>query len=137
MDIILKNIDWYFYTKRYVNKRMIQKLPIDILNEILSVSDELDRGYQLKELFLDIIKHANYEAAKEQLLLWIDLCKESNIQKFIEVSKTITNWLQYIVNYFSTELYCICENSSFKTWWFLVQNIFCLNHSKHNIRDNI
>ena len=27
------------------------------------ISDELDRGYQIKELFLDIIKHGMYEDA--------------------------------------------------------------------------
>ena len=29
------------------------------------ISAELDRGYQLKELFLDIIKHGTYEDVKE------------------------------------------------------------------------
>lgn len=99
------DIDWYVYTKRYINKKMVQKLPIDILNEILAVSDELDRGYQLKELFLDIVKHATYENVKEQLLVWIDLCKESNIPEFIEASKTINNWLEYIVNSFMDKRY--------------------------------
>ena len=69
------------------------------------ISDELDRWYQLKELFLNIIKHGTYEDAKEQLLAWIDLCKESNIPEFIEVSKTINNWLEYIVNSFIDKRY--------------------------------
>lgn len=99
------DIDWYAYTQRYVKGRMIKKLPIDILNEILAVSDELDRGYQLKELFLDIIKHGTYENAKEQLLAWIDLCKESNILEFIEASNTINNWIDYIVNSFIDKRY--------------------------------
>lgn len=99
------DIDWYVYTVRYVNKRKIKRLPIDILNEILEISDELDRGYQLKELFLDIVKHATYENAKEQILAWIDLCNESNILEFIEASKTINNWLDYIVNSFIDKRY--------------------------------
>ena len=98
-------IDWYVYTTRYINKKKVRKLPIDILNDILAISDELDRGYQLKELFLDIIKHATYEDAKEQFLVWIDLCKESNILEFIEASKTINNWLDYIVNSFMDKRY--------------------------------
>jgi len=98
-------IDWYVYTVRYVNKRKMKRLPIDILNEILKISDELDRGYQLKELFLDIVKHATYENAKEQILLWIDLCNESNIPEFVEASKTINNWLDYIVNSFIDKRY--------------------------------
>lgn len=99
------DIDWYVYINRYVNGRKIKRLPIDILNEILAVSDELDRGYQLKELFLDIIKHGTYENAKKQLLAWIDLCRESNIPEFIEASKTINNWLDYIVNSFIDKRY--------------------------------
>lgn len=99
------DIEWYVYVKRYINKKEVRKLPIDILNEMLMISDELDRGYQLKELFLDIIKHGTYEDAKEQLLAWIDLCKESNIPEFIEASKTINNWLEYIVNSFIDKRY--------------------------------
>lgn len=99
------DMDWYVYTNRYVHGRKIKRLPIDILDEMLLVSDELNRGYQLKELFLDIIKHGTYENAEEQLLAWIDLCKEGNISEFIEASKTINNWLEYIVNSFMDKRY--------------------------------
>ena len=99
------DIDWYVYTNRYVHGRKIKRLPIDILDEMLLVSDELNRGYQLKELFLDIIKHGTYENAKEQLLAWIDLCKESNISEFRETSNTINNWIDYIVNSFIDKRY--------------------------------
>lgn len=65
------------------------------------ISDELDRGYQLKELFLDIIHHdLTPEEAKIELENWIDLCNESNINEFIEAAKTINNWLEYICNSF-------------------------------------
>lgn len=99
------DINWYVYTERYVNGRRIKRLPIDILNEILAISDEINRGYQLKEMFLDIVKKGTYENAKEQLLAWIELCEESNIPEFIEVSKTINNWLEYIVNSFIDKRY--------------------------------
>ena len=99
------DIDWYVYTQRYENGKMIKKLPIDIINNILKISDELDRAYQLKELFLDIIKHSTYENATEQLLIWIDLCKESKIPEMVEASKTINNWLEYIVNSFIDKRY--------------------------------
>lgn len=99
------DIDWYVYTQRYENGKMIKKLSIDIINNILKISDELDRAYQLKELFLDIIKHSTYENATEQLLIWIDLCKESKIPEMVEASKTINNWLEYIVNSFIDKRY--------------------------------
>ena len=99
------DIDWYVYTQRYENGKMIKKLPIDILNNILKINDELDRAYQLKELFLDIIKHGTYENATEQLLTWMEVCKESKIPEMVEASKTINNWLEYIVNSFIDKRY--------------------------------
>ena len=95
------DINWYVYTKRYEHGRQVDKLPIDILNELLNINDELERGYQLKELFLDIIHHdLTPEEAKVELENWIELCIESNINEFIEASKTINNWLEYICNSF-------------------------------------
>ncbi len=94
------DISWYVYVKRYEKGRLVYKLPKDILSDMLSLNDELDRGYDLKELFLDIINKSTYETAKADLLAWIDLCNESKIPEFIEASNTINNWLEYIVNSF-------------------------------------
>ena len=94
------DINWYVYVKIYEKGRYVYKLPKNILNEILSISDELNRGYDLKELFLDIVDNSNYENALVDLNIWIDLCKQSKISEFIEASKTIENWLPYIVNSF-------------------------------------
>lgn len=94
------DINWYVYVKRYEKGRYVYKLPKNILNEILSLDDELNRGYDLKELFLDIVNNSSYETAESDLLIWMDLCKESKIPEFIEASKTIENWLEYIVNSF-------------------------------------
>ena len=75
-------------------------LPGDILNKIFEISDEIKRGYELKELFLDIVNHSLYENVTADLLAWINLCEESNIEEFIEASKTINNWIEYIANSF-------------------------------------
>lgn len=82
---------------------MVDILRYDLRKEILSINGELEIGYQLKELFLDIINHATYEDAKQQLLNWISLCREQKIEEFIEASNTIENWLEYIVNSFVDE----------------------------------
>ena len=99
------DINWWVETERYRNGRIIRILPSEVLNELKSISDELKRGYDLKELFLDIVNHANYEEVKVQLNNWIDLCKESKIEEFIEASKTIENWLEYICNSFIDSRY--------------------------------
>ena len=100
------DINWYVYVRRYENGRYVYKLPKNILEEILSINDELDRGYDLKELFLDIVNNSSYETAERDLLVLIDLCKESKIPEFIESSKTIKNLLPYIVNSFIDKGYC-------------------------------
>lgn len=95
------DIKWYVYTKRYEKGKYVNKLPIDILHQLLEINDELERGYQLKELFLDIINHDfTVLEARVELENWIDLCNESNIEEFIEAAKTINNWLEYICNSF-------------------------------------
>lgn len=95
-----ERIKWYVYTKRYEKGRTVYKLPKTILDEMLDINEELKRGYDLKELFLDLVENSDYENAERDLLIWIDLCKESNIKEFIEASKTIENWLEYICNSF-------------------------------------
>ena len=94
------DIEWWKYTTRYRNKHMVEILPGEILKEMFNISDELKRGYELKELFLDIVNHGIYEDVRRQFLCWIDLCRESKIEEFIEAANTIENWLPYIVNSF-------------------------------------
>lgn len=95
-----ERIKWYVYTKRYEKGGYVYKLPKTILDDMLSISDELNRGYELKELFLDLVANSDYKNAEKDLHVWIDLCRESKIPEFIEASKTIENWLPYIVNSF-------------------------------------
>ncbi len=99
------DIDWWVETERYKNGHMLKVLVADVFNELKGISSELNRGYQLKELFLDIINHATYENAKVQLINWLVLCKESELEEFIEASNTIENLLEYIVNSFIDKRY--------------------------------
>ena len=92
--------NWYSYIKIYRNGHMTEIMKIDLLHQILNISEELKRGYELKELFLDIVNHSNYENAEKDLLAWIELCNESQISEIIEAAKTINNWLEHIVNSF-------------------------------------
>ena len=94
------DISWWVEQERYRNGHMVRVLPGDIIQELLAIDDDLRRGYQLKELFLDIIHHSELNDVKRQLLCWMDLCRESKIEEMIEASNTIDNWLEYIVNSF-------------------------------------
>ena len=98
-------INWWVYTQRYKNGHMVDIIPIDILHELFNISDELKKGYYLKEEFLDIVNHATYEDVSEQLEKWISKCIVSNIFEFIEAAGTIARWKEYIVNSFIDKRY--------------------------------
>ena len=98
-------IDWWVEQERYRNGHIVKVLPGDIIRELLKIDDELHRGYQLKELFLDIIKHSTLEDAERQLNEFVELCNKSEIPEMIEAASTINNWLEYIVNSFIDERY--------------------------------
>ena len=99
------DIDWWVLVKRYKNGHMIDVLPSELLNKILSISPDLRKGYNLKEEFLDIINHATYETVNEQLIVWISKCVASEIEEFIEAAGTISRWREYIVNSFIDDRY--------------------------------
>ena len=40
---------------------MVRVLPGEIIRELLKIDDDLNRDYQLKELFLDIVNHTIIE----------------------------------------------------------------------------
>ena len=82
-------IDWFTYTKRFKNNHLIDVLKNDLRENILDIDEELKISYQLKELFLDITHHATYENVKSQLINWISLVREQNIEEISEAANTI------------------------------------------------
>ena len=98
-------INWWVFTKRYKNGHMVDILPIDVLDDILKISNDLMEGYYLKEEFLDIIHHLNQMDVEEQITKWISKCIEKNIPEFIEAAGTISRWKEYILNSFIDERY--------------------------------
>lgn len=83
-------IDWWVCAKRYKNGHMVDILPSEVLNEILSISQDLKAGYYLKKEFLYIIHHDNQMNVEKQIDKWINNCIEKDIPEFIEASKTIS-----------------------------------------------
>ena len=93
-------INWFTYTKRFKNNHLVDVLKYDLRENILDIDEELKMSYQLKELFLDITHHATYENVKSQLINWIALVREQNIEEMSVAANTIENWLEYICNSF-------------------------------------
>ena len=94
------DINWWVEITRFRNGHNVKILPSEVIKDLLSIDEDLKKGYELKELFLDIVNHAKIDDVESQLLYWIELCRESKIEEFIESSNTIENWLPYIVNSF-------------------------------------
>ena len=99
------DINWFVITKRYKNGHMIDVLPADILDDIFKISNDLKKGYYLKEEFLDIVHHYNQMDVDVQITRWISKCIEKNIPEFIEAAGTISRWKEYILNSFIDERY--------------------------------
>lgn len=94
------DVDWWTYTKRYRNKHMVDILKYDLREQLLGINEELKNAYLLKELFLDVVHSTTYEYAEIEFREWIETVKKYGIEEMIEASKTIENWLPYIVNSF-------------------------------------
>lgn len=97
------DIDWWTYTRRNKNGHQVDILKYDLREEILNISKELKNAYLLKELFFDVLHTTNYEYAEIELKEWIATVRSYEIEEMIEASKTIENWLPYIVNSFIDE----------------------------------
>lgn len=97
------DIDWWTYTKRYKNGHQVEILKHDLRDELLNIDEELKNAYLLKELFLDVVQTSTYEYAEVELKEWIETVRSYEIEEMLEASKTIENWLPYIVNSFIDE----------------------------------
>ncbi len=84
---------------------MVDVLPVDILDDILKISNDLMEGYYLKEEFLDIVHHYNQIDVEKQITKWISKCIEKNIPEFVESAGTISRWKEYILNSFINDRY--------------------------------
>ena len=84
---------------------MVDVLPVDILDDILKISNDLMEGYYLKEEFLDIVHHYNQIDVEKQITKWISKCIEKNIPEFVESVGTISRWKEYILNSFINDRY--------------------------------
>lgn len=97
------DVNWWTYTKRYKNGHQVDVLKYDLREELLSINTELHYAYILKELFLDLIHYSNYEYAEEEIKEWIRVVRSYDIKEMLDATKTIENWLPYIVNSFIDE----------------------------------
>ena len=84
---------WNKRYKRYMNYR-------DIINLIFTNFPELEKAYDLKNLYLQFNRNADLENAKDDLSNLIKKFGESGIKEYEEFYTLLINWNQEIVNSF-------------------------------------
>jgi len=94
----IKGCRWLL-VKNGENLKAEEKLKLD---QILDISLELKICYKLKEAFRDLFnQRVDYETAESQLLNWIALVEASEFKALLSFVKTLRNWWQQILNYFT------------------------------------
>ena len=80
--------------KAYVSER-------NFVDLILNIDPELKNAYNLMQEYIEFNYYNNFNYAKLEIDRIIDLFYDSNIVSFIEFSKTLYNWKEYILNSFT------------------------------------
>ena len=96
---------WYGKIKIKKNNKFIEITRVERLHQMLQLSDELLKAYNLKEDFLRIINNVKTDDIKRELKNWIKKSKESNIPEMISVAGTIDNWFEEVVNSLKNDKY--------------------------------
>ena len=96
---------WYGKIKIKKNNKFIEITRVERLDQMLQLSDELLKAYNLKEDFLRIINNVKTDDIKRELKNWIKKSKESNIPEMISVAGTIDNWFEEVVNSLKNDKY--------------------------------
>ena len=74
------------------------------VNIMLYASPTLSTAYFYKESFQKILDCKDRESAKEHMLDWIDGASKCHIPQFQKCTRTMTNWLNGILNSFSSPI---------------------------------
>jgi transposase len=74
------------------------------LTTLMTENERLYQAYLLKEQALDIFDEKDEVTALQRLIRWFENVKEANLAPFDTVVKTITSYLDGIVNYFKHRL---------------------------------
>lgn len=91
----------FFKRSKYLLTKQSKKLKVEekqYLYNMFSHSNNLEQAYRLKEAFKDFIEENDYEKAKKELNIWIEMARESELKEFKEVITALTNWKKEILN---------------------------------------
>lgn len=94
--------EWFFAQTQlasYIQKEMTLQ---EIIEYCLNFDSDLEASYLLLQELYKIAKFSNYDNAKENILNWCELVKQTNrkIPELVKVSLTYKEWINPIVNSF-------------------------------------
>ena len=72
----------------------------ELLEEVLSIDDELRKAYTIGHNFLKALDKVTYDWAEDFLKNTISIFAVSGIKEFEDVANTFTNWQREIINSF-------------------------------------
>ena len=74
------------------------------LIELFKISPELEKAWELKEEFRDILQMQEEKNALQALNYWYERISKYKLVPFYEAYKTIKHWQDKILNYFASNI---------------------------------
>ena len=87
--------------KKYNRKLRAYVSERNFVDLILNIEPELKKAYNLMQDYIEFNYLNDYNTAKLEIDTIIELFYDSNIASYIEFSKTLSNWKEYILNSFT------------------------------------
>lgn len=96
----VKEFDDIFDKRIYIHKLKCYMNKYEIKKYLFSIDPRLTLAYHLTEKYREFNRTCRFENAKSELLELIKIFKDSKLRPFVDCARTLTNWMEYIVNSF-------------------------------------
>jgi transposase len=96
-----------FYKSRNLLRKNGEELTDDDhekLIELFRLSPALEKAWELKEEFRDMLQMNELSKAKNALNDWYKRVLDSGLESFLDAKKTVENWEEYLLNFFKTKI---------------------------------
>jgi transposase len=98
-------------TKFYKSRNLLRKNGEELtdeehdkLIELFKLSPNLEKAWELKEEFRDVLQMNKVSEAKSALNDWYECVIDSGLKSFLEAKKTVENWEDKLLNFFETKI---------------------------------
>lgn len=98
-------------TKFYKSRNLLRKNGESLtdedhekLIELFKLSPALEKAWELKEEFRDVLQMNKLKPAKKALEAWYKRVEDSNLSPFLKAKKTVENWSTELLNFFETKI---------------------------------